>query len=338
MRLIVMNIDIFTHIVPPAYKEALFKMAPPGIDILANIRVTPTVFDLDKRFRIMDQFDSRQVLTIAAPAIEEIANSKESPDLARIANDGMAELVLKYPDRFVAAVASLPMNNVDASLREIDRAINDLKMKGIQLLTPTNDKPLDSPEFLPIYEKMEKYGLPIWIHPRRAQTYPDYRTEKESKYRIFSVFGWPFETTIAMTRIVFSGILEKYPNLKFITHHCGGMIPFFRERLIGSYERIFQDLGDGVNRGLSQHHIEYFKKFYNDTAINGNTSALMCAYELWGADHLLFGTDMPFDTELGARNLRQVSQAVGNMSISQAEKEKIFYGNAIKLLGLPIKV
>lgn len=332
-----MNIDIFTHIVPAAYKEALFQMAPPGIDIIANIGATPTVYDLDKRFRIMEQFNSRQVLTIAAPAIEEVADSKKSPELARIANDGLAELVLKYPDRFVAGVASLPINNIEASLREIDRAIKDLKLKGIQLLTPTNDKPLDYPEFWPIYDKMASYDLPIWIHPRRAQSYPDYRTEKESKYRIFSVFGWPFETTVAMTRIVFSGILEKYPKLKFITHHCGGMVPFFRERLIGSYERIFQDLGDNVKQGLSQHHIEYFKKFYNDTAINGNTSALMCAYELWGAEHLLFGTDMPFDTELGARNLRQVSQAVEKMTISPIEKEKILYKNAIELLSLPDK-
>jgi predicted TIM-barrel fold metal-dependent hydrolase len=330
-----MKIDIFTHILPPKYKDALLKNAPPGLDIIANISVTPTVYDLDRRFKIMDQFESKQVLTIAAPSIEEVADTRTSPGLARIANDGLAELVNKYPDRFVAGVASLPINNIDAALKEIDRAIKDLKLKGIQILTPSNNKPLDLPEFLPIYEKMAQYDLPIWIHPRRGEKYPDYLTEKESKYRIYSVFGWPFETTVAMTRIVFSGILEKYPNLKFITHHCGGMIPFFRERLIGSYERIFQDIGDNVNSGLSEHHINYFKKFYNDTAINGNTSALMCAYELWGADHLLFGTDMPFDTELGARNLRQVSQAIEKMTITQAEKQKIFYGNAIKLLGLP---
>ena len=331
-----MKIDIFTHIIPLEYKEALFKIAPPGVDILANINSTPTVYDLEKRFQIMDRFGSKQVITIAAPAIEEIADPKNSPRLAQIANNNLAELVTKYPDRFVAGVAALPMNNIEASLIEIDRAIKDLNLKGIQLFTPTLDKSLDSPEFLPIFEKMANYNLPIWIHPRRAQTYPEYRTEQDSKYRIFSVFGWPFETTVAMTRIVFSGILEKYPNLKIITHHCGGMIPFFRERLIGSYERIFKDLGDNVNQGLKMHHIEYFKKFYNDTAINGNTSALMCAYELWGADHLLFGTDMPFDTEMGGRNLRQVSQAIEKMTISQAEKDKIFYGNAVELLKLSL--
>jgi aminocarboxymuconate-semialdehyde decarboxylase len=329
-----MKIDAFTHVLPPVYKEKLFQVSKPGIDIIPNVRSTPTVYDLDTRFRIMEQFDCRQVITLAAPAIEEIADAGSSPDFARIANEGLAELVMKYPDKFAAGVASLPMNNIEAAYKEIDYAIQELNLKGIQLLTPSNDKPLDSPEFLPIFEKMAHYDLPIWIHPRRGQRYPDYRTEDESKYRIFSVFGWPMETTVAMTRIVFSGILEKYPDLKIITHHCGGMIPFFRERLIGSYERIFQDIGDKINTGLSKHHIEYFKKFYNDTAINGNTSALMCAYELWGAEHLLFGTDMPFDTELGARNLRQVSQAIEKMSISEEEKQKIFSGNVIRLLKL----
>ncbi len=248
--------------------------------------------------------------------------------------DGLAELVNKYPDRFVAGVASLPMNNPDAALVEADRAIKDLKLKGVQVLTPTCDKPLDMPEFVPIYAKMAQYDLPVWLHPRRAQSYADYRYEHESKYRIFSVFGWPFETTVAMARIVFSGILEKYPNLKFITHHCGGMVPYFRERVIGSYERIFKDVGDNVKGKLSKPHSEYFRMFYNDTAINGNTSALMCAYEFCGAEHMLFGTDMPFDTEFGARNLRQVSAAIEKMAISEDEKQKIFHGNARRLLRL----
>ncbi|MDP2917798.1 MAG: amidohydrolase family protein [Dehalococcoidia bacterium] len=330
-----MKIDIFTHILPPKYKEALFKAAPPQMDIISNISSTPTVYDLDHRFRVMDQFEGlKQVLTIAAPALEEVAGAQKAMELARIANDGLAELVNKYPDRFVAGVASLPMNNPDAALAEMDRAIKDLKLKGVQVLTPTCDKPLDMPEFVPIYAKMAQYDLPVWLHPRRAQSYADYRYEHESKYRIFSVFGWPFETTVAMARIVFSGILEKYPNLKFITHHCGGMVPYFRERVIGSYERIFKDVGDNVKGKLSKPHIEYFRMFYNDTAINGNTSALMCAYEFCGAEHMLFGTDMPFDTEFGARNLRQVSAAIEKMAISEDEKQKIFHGNARKLLRL----
>jgi predicted TIM-barrel fold metal-dependent hydrolase len=331
------KIDIFTHIMPLRYREKLLKIAPPGLDIITNVGSTPTLYDLDKRFRIMDKFDGlRQVLTLSAPPVEQIADPKQAEGLARLGNDGLAELVHKYPDRFAAGVASLPMNNMDAAMVELDRAIRDLKLKGVQVLTPVNEKPMDSPEFFPLYEKMAEYDLPVWIHPRRGQGYPDYRTEEESKFRVFSVFGWPYETTVAMTRLVFSGILEKYPRLKWITHHCGGMVPFLRERVIGSYDRIFKDLKDDVRQRLTKPHVEYFRMFYNDTAINGNTSALMCAYEFCGAEHLLFATDYPFDTELGERNLRQVIKAIEQMAISAAEKEKIFEGNAKRLLALSI--
>ena len=330
-----MKIDIFTHILPLKYKETLFEIAPPGMDIVDNVGSTPTLYDLDHRFRIMDKFEGlRQVLTISAPGIEEVADSTKSADLARLANDELAELIVKYPDRFVAGVACLPLNNMDAALQEVDHAINDLKLRGVQVYTPVNDKPLDSAEFLPLYEKMSQYDLPIWIHPRRAKTYPDYRTESESLYRVFSVFGWPFETTVAMARIVFSGILERYPNLKFITHHCGGMVPYLRERVRDSYDRIIMHVQDNIRQGLTRHHLEYFQMFYNDTAVNGNTSALMCAYEFCGAEHILFGTDMPFDTEYGEKKCRDTIKSIEQMSISDAEKEKIFGGNARKLLRL----
>ena len=127
----VSKIDIFTHIMPIQYKEKLFKIAPPELDILKNVGSTPTMFDLDQRFRIMDKFDGlMQVLTLSAPPIEQIADSKQAESLARLANDGLAELVNKYPDRFAAGVASLPMNNMEAALRELDRAIKDLRLKG----------------------------------------------------------------------------------------------------------------------------------------------------------------------------------------------------------------
>jgi len=322
---------------PIQYKERLFKIAPSNLDIIKNVGSTPSLFDLNQRFRIMDKFEGlMQVLTLSAPSLEEIADQREAKELAMVANDGIADLITKFPKRFPAGVATLPMNDIEAALKELDRAIKDLKLKGIQIYTPINDKPLDSPQFLPIYEKMSEYDLPIWIHPRRAQTYPNYKTESESKYRIFSVFGWPYETTVAMARIVFGGILERYPNLKIITHHCGGMVPYFKERIIGSYERIFDHLKDDLRKDLRRHHIEYFKMFYNDTAINGNTSALMCASYFFGADHLLFGTDMPFDTEYGERNTRQIINAIEQMTISDIEKEMIFRTNAERILNLSL--
>lgn len=332
-----MKIDVFPHILPKKYKEALYRIAPSGFYIQDVIETLPTLFDLEHRFRIMDKFKGlMQVLTLSSPPVEGIADSEKAVDLAKLANDEMAELVLKYPDRFAAAVACLPMNNMDATLKEVDRAINDLKFRGVQINTPINDKPLDSPEFMPLYEKMAKYNLPIWIHPERPSDFTDYRTEKRSKYMIFHIFGWPYETAAAMTRLIFSGVLEKHPNLKFITHHCGSMVPYMEQRIIGAYDHAEMLRGAKYKQGLTKSPIEYFKMFYNDTAIYGSTPGLMCAYAFCGADHILFATDFPYDSQYGERYIRQTIQSIEQMDISDLEKKMIFEDNARKLLRLPI--
>jgi predicted TIM-barrel fold metal-dependent hydrolase len=332
-----MKIDIFPHILPIKYKEALYKVAPADFYIKDVIETLPTLFDLDHRFKIMDKFDDlMQILTLSSPPIEQIGDTKKAADLAKIANDEMAELVLKHPDRFAAAVAALPLNDMEAALKELDRAIGDLRFRGIQLNTPVNGKPLDSAEFLPIYEKMSQYNLPIWIHPVREADCADYKTEKRSNYMIFHVFGWPYETAAAMTRLVFSGILEKFPSLKVITHHCGGMVPYLEQRIIGAYDHAEMLRGAKYKRGLTRPPIQYYKMFYYDTAIYGSTAGLTCAHAFCGSDHLVFGTDFPYDSQFGERYTRQTIESIEQMKISDLEKKKIFEDNARELLLLPI--
>ncbi|MFC1942727.1 amidohydrolase family protein [Chloroflexota bacterium] len=332
-----LKIDIFPHILPGKFKEAVEKVAPANYYGKSALLGKPALWDLERRFRIMDKYPGLvQVLTMAIPPVEAIADPQKATDLAKLANDEMAELVLKYPDRFVAAVACLPMNNVDATLNEVDRVINDLKFRGVQVFSHINDKPLDSPEFLPLYEKMSQYNLPIWIHPRTGITHIDYLSEGESKYLIWGMFGWPYETSAAMARLVFSGILEKYPNLKIIAHHAGAMIPFLDQRIIGLHDTDEMLRGGTKKVGLSKAPIEYFKMFYTDTALYGSTPGLMCAKAFFGADHLLFGTDMPFDFQDGDRFTRQTINSIEQMEISDADKKKIFEDNARELLRLPI--
>lgn len=248
----------------------------------------------------------------------------------------MSELVNKYPDRFAAAVASLPMNDIDAAILEIDRAMNDLKMRGIQICSSIKGKPLDSPEFFPIYEKMVSHDLPIWIHPARGIKTPDYPDEKISKYEVWAVFGWPYETTVAMTRLIFGGVFEKYPSLKIITHHAGGMAPYYEERIRSAYDLVELRQPGSISHGLSKSPIEYYRMFYNDTAVSGSCSALMCAYNFFGPEHLLFGSDAPFDTEQGSRLIRQTIDAIEEMDIPGTDKKKIFEDNARQLLRLPV--
>ncbi|MFC1943095.1 amidohydrolase family protein, partial [Chloroflexota bacterium] len=233
-------IDVFTHILPDKYRKALYSKAQRSLwlqDLEAHHDNRPaTNADLELRFSLVQGVHEgiREVLTIKLPPLEMVAKPSDAVGLAQIANDEMTELVAKHPDRFLGAVACLPLNDMDAALIETKRAIEVLKMKGVQIQSPCDGKPLDSPEFLPLYEMMTKYDLPIWIHPVRGREIPDYKDESYSKYRLHQRIGWPYETTSAMLRLVSSGVLERYPTLKIITHHGGGMLPYQHGRAIGA--------------------------------------------------------------------------------------------------------
>jgi aminocarboxymuconate-semialdehyde decarboxylase len=219
-------------------------------------------------------------------------------------------------------------------MKETERAINELGFKGVQVFTTTDNKPLDAPEFMPLYDLMANYDLPVWIHPERDVNFTDYPGETRSRYMIFHIFGWPYETSAAMTRLVFSGVFDKNPNLKFITHHCGGMVPYFEERIIGAYDHAEILRGAKYKENIRKQPIDYFKMFYNDTAIYGHTPGLMCGFAFSGADHIVFGTDFPYDSEMGDRYTRQTIASVERMDITDEEKEMIFEGNARRLLKL----
>ena len=260
------------------------------------------------------------MLTIASPPIEIILDADSASELSKMANDQMAELVTKYPDRFAGAVACLPMNNIDSALLEVDRAIMDLNFKGVQIYTPCNGKALDNPEFMPLYEKMCEYDLPIWIHPARDRTVPDYGGESHSRYGLFMLVGWPYETTLAMCRLVFGGVLEKYSKIKFIAHHCGAMVPFFARR-IGAQRR----------QWLPKNPLEYFHMFYCDTATVPDLSSLLCTHAFFGADHMMFGTDTPYS---GDKMIEETIRSIQTMDVPIIDKEKVFRGNAKRLLRL----
>ena len=340
-----MKIDIFPHIIPIKYKDALYKKTmsnagQQGRREVDKIAALPSLFDLDVRFRIMDKYEGLlQVLTLGAPPVEEIATPKDAVELAKIANDGMAELVAKYPDKFVGAIACLPMNDMDEAMKETDRAITELRFKGVQISSDINGKPLDSPEFMPLYEKMAYHNLPILIHPetKSQDEVSDYPNETESKYLIHVNFRWPYRTTLAMTRLVFSGVFEKHPSLKIVTHHCGGMVPFFSERIRVTF-LTFEKFGITQQFGehLTKRPLDYYRMFYADTVTSGSTAALMCGYDFFGADHMLFGTDMPYDAQLGDISIRQGILAIEEMDIPDPEKKKIFSENAKDLFRLPL--
>ena len=331
-----MKIDIFTHILPEKYFRKLLERAPSGFHMEKRVKGVPALTNLEERFKVMDRFgDYAQVVTLVAPPLEVAAAPQDTPELARIANDEMAELVTKYPDRFVAGVACLPLNNIEAAIKELDRAVKELKMDGIQVYTDINGSPLDRPEFSFLFEKMAEYDLPIWLHPNRGVNVADYRTENKSRFDVWAILGWPYETSVAMIRIIFSGILDKFPNLKIVTHHLGGMIPYFGERIRGGYEnfgtRTDED-AQGILAKLKKPPYEYLKLFYADTAIFGSVPALDCAFRFFGPERTLFGTDMPFDPDQGYRKIHRTIEGIEGMNVGPEDKKRIYELNAKKLL------
>ena len=330
-----MKIDIYTHVMPERYKKALYKYSDKFATEKAVQDRRPALTDHEMRLRILEDFpDVVEVLSATMPPVEEIMGPAEAVEMAKVCNDEMAELVARNPKKYIAAIANLPLNDMDATLKEAERAIKVLGFKGVQVHTRVLGKPLTTDEMMPLYQLMSQFDLPIWIHPMRGSSQPDYASETVSYNQIFSIFGWPFDTTAAMVRLVFAGIFEKFPNIKFITHHCGALVPYFRERIIVHYNNGLERLGADHYPGLTKHPIEYLRMFYNDTALNGNPSALNLALEFFGEDRILFGTDLPYDVENGRLSVRQTIEAIEKMGVSESAKQKIYEGNARRLLHL----
>ncbi|MBU2497362.1 MAG: amidohydrolase [Proteobacteria bacterium] len=333
-----LKIDVFTHFAPPRYREALEKKVSQGKPYMVlPLSLTPAINDIEARLRILEGFeDYAQILTLAGPPLDAVVSPRDGVDLAKMVNDEMAELQSKYPHRIVGAMATLPMHNMKAALMEGERAILDLGLRGVQIHSSISGKALDQEDFFPFYEMMNEFNLPILIHPMRRMDTPDYAGEDHSRYWIWQVLGWPYESSVMMTRLAFSGIFDRYPDLKIVIHHCGAMIPFFSERISGCYDYAEVFFKTKYTRKLRKPILDYFRMFYGDTAIHGYTPGLMCGYDFFGADHILFATDMPHDSQGGVKYIRDTIAGVERMSISESEKEQIFRENARRIFRLPV--
>ena len=227
-----MFIDIYCHIYPDRFFQEMQKVSPKLGNIGARLRGVTKLFDLDARFREMDEFgDYREIISLPNPPIEDLAEGQTAEALARVGNDAMAELCAQHPQRFPGFAAAVALTDVDAAIAEAHRAIRDLGARGVQIFTNIAGRPLDLPEFRPFFAAMAEHDLPIWLHPARTADMTDYAAEQKSRYEMWWCFGWPYETSVAMSRLVFSGLFDRHPGIKIITHHLGGMIPFYDGRV-----------------------------------------------------------------------------------------------------------
>jgi uncharacterized protein len=330
------KIDAFAHILPRTYLARLERqlertMAPSQLAYYREgvFGFDPVLTDLDARWRTMDSIapsgEYRQVLMLSVPPLEEVGPPAIAADLARLANDEMVELVQRFPDRFVGFAAALPLGDVDAAARELDRALTQLSALGAQIYTNVLGVALDDARFEPLFSQLEAANRAVWLHPTRSAAWADYPAEDRSDYGLWWSLGWPYETAAALARLVYSGHMERHPSQLVIAHHGGGMMPHFAARLA---------MGPGarqVQGSLPRPLLDYFRRFYVDTALFGAPHAVRCVLEFFGPDHVLFGSDMP----LGPANAVEATIAdLEAAGLSSEDLAAVYAGNAMRLLGL----
>lgn len=323
-------IDIHNHFYPKAYLDELKRASryavveadPEGRMLIHyvgdyNIVVEPHV-DLDHRLKAMNRCHvDMQVLSLTTPGVER-EEAELGTRLAKLANDGFGEILNKYPDRF-SALAALPLQEPSAAVAELERAVKECGLKGATLLSNVNGEPLDSKKFLPIYEKAVKMDVPLFIHP----TSPINSIAMED-YRLVPILGFGVDTSLAVLRLVFSGILERFPTLKLVASHLGGVFPYLRGRI----DRGFQAYPE-CRVSISRPPSDYLKRIWMDS-ICYNADLLMSTYKFSGPGKIMLGTDFPHQIT----DLESAVERIMQLGIGEDEKRRILGANAAGLLRL----
>ncbi|QEG33204.1 amidohydrolase family protein [Bythopirellula goksoeyrii] len=325
-------IDVFCHFLPRKYIAAAQEAADKPLTMFERAQQIPAMVDLPARLEILEEFPGyRQIISLSSPPTEMLS-SQNAVELTQLANDELAGVVHAGGDRICGFVAALPLNDIAASIQETRRAIDELGAVGVQLFTSVLGRPLDHPDFLPLFDLMAEFDLPLLLHPTRPMNVPDYPDEKFSKYDLWWAIGWPYETTLALIRLAFSGILERLPGLKVIAHHVGGYLPMLAGRLGPGMELLGTRNPPGmeqyVTTPLQEPILRACQRFYADTASFGSQAALECGRAFFGGERLLFATDMPFDPGGGPDYIRSTLAAIDSMALSETERRAILVENA----------
>jgi aminocarboxymuconate-semialdehyde decarboxylase len=324
-----MKIDVHTHYYPESFfqmirdtpSEFSFAKDPTGRTIITLNRarffgVTPPMTDVNKRLEDMDRVGiDIEVISLSTPNIF-FADETRQPEVARILNDAYAELMAQHPKRF-KGFASIPMDDPDGAIAELHRAIDQLKMNGVVLLSNIRGRALTSPTYRPFFEEANRMKLCIFLHPMIPPNSEPFR-----EYVLGPLVGFPFDTTLAVARMCFDGMLRELPDIRWIIGHLGGAIPYLMERLDSGY-RDFAECRVNIDRPPST----YLKKLYYDT-VTFSPHNLRMARDLVGSDHMVMGSDYPH--LLGSIE-RSVS-SIQDLAIPEYEKEKIFNGAALSIL------
>ncbi len=314
-------IDAFAHVMPEAFAEALMKVHP--TDELRKLAKHTYFGDMQNRVRVMDKFGlDKQALTLARPSTWIGISPDALPEMTRRANDAVAAVAEEFPGRFIA-VGTLPVPT-EEYLPEFDRCLNQLGMAGIQILSNIGGKRLHDPQFRPFFAHANATKTPIWIHPQLVEGWSE-------EFALDKIFGWLYETSITLAQLVFSGMMEEYPDLRIIPHHMGAMVPHNSGRLKGFYQA--RDLYPGTGFvTLPRDPLDYFKRFYGDTMLCGTVHAFESGYKFFGPEHIVFATDYPFGPHQGEQWIQETLDQVNAIGLPEHEKELIMSGNLLRLI------
>lgn len=290
--------------------------------VLTYYREGTSFVDLGKHLADMDAFGiDMQVLSVNPPGVDRIVDPKEALRLSRIINDGLSKLVESHPRRFVA-LATIPMNDPEVAVDEIKRAVCDLGFPGIIVASNTCGRFYDAASYDKVYDALQRYDVPVFIHPGEAVV----QQSMQLDYNLPLVFGWPFDTTISVSRIAFSGVLGRFPRLKVVAAHGGGMIPFYSGRL----DMLLHDMR-GSGRPPVKDSTEMLRRVYYEAAVfNSKSIELLVSFA--GEDRVVYGSDYPFGRNEGRACYEASLNAMNRLDVDGEVKEKIFSMNALKLL------
>lgn len=315
-----MIIDIYSHHISRPVGEVLLKGKYYGEG--RQFKYPPQNADAEVRMGLMDKYGvDVHALSQTTPVLLGF-NAKDAAEICRLSNDDNYALCKAYPKRFVN-ICMVSLLDMKSAMKELDRAVNELDCRGVTVSANQNGKGLDSPEYFPFYDKLVKHDLPLLIHPTHWESYS--LVDMEKGWRMMHLFGWPFDTTQAVWRLIFGGVLERYPLLKVITHHLGAMLPYFSRRIETNFNGFLKDK-------LPRHISEYWKNIYGDTAVDGTVAAYPCGYAFFGSDRMMYGSDYPFGPESGEDFIRENLLGITKMNIPEEDKRKILGESARKLL------
>jgi len=282
------------------------------------VTITEPMTNVDIRLKDMEEAGiDTQALSLSIPGVDFL-EPEEGLEYAQYSNEGISNICRRHPKHFVG-IASVPLKDTDRAIQEIRRAVKELGMKGVLIGSNIDGLFIDDVRFWPFFSEIEKLQIPIFVHP---MTPPG--NEAMNDYRLAPMIGYEMDLCLAVARVVFSGLMEKYPKLNFIISHLGGAIPYLISRIENCYNAYPE-----CREKISKNPLTYLHKIYFDT-VSFYEPALMCAYAFSKANYLIMGSDYPH--VIG--DIKRAVTSINDLPIPEIEKRMILGGNIKKMFKL----